>query len=218
MCHYGKSWCYYGNHPSENRQLWEEYQPHAQKLIKESDNDDSVHRMHLADMIGKSLLKNGRSEEAEDCLSRYVNLLYDNFGRADPKLLSYESWLARAYRRSGQPWKAIDILQPVMVKYERKMPKPDEDRPMAKSELGRSYQGVGLFKDAIKHLQHVVEVESQLLQPNPKLRHSRLTTQIQLALSYFADREFNEAIDRLEGILGTDDEDIARDDWLLVTP
>lgn len=60
--------------------------------------------------------------------------------------------------------------------------------------------------------------KSQLLQPNPGLRRFRLTTQIELAISSFGDRQFNEVIDRLEGILGTDDEDIARDDWLRVTP
>ncbi|KAH7141277.1 hypothetical protein B0J13DRAFT_556557 [Dactylonectria estremocensis] len=199
--------------PRGEKQLWKEFLPHAQKILRDSD-DDSEERIRLSHRVGKGLMKHEQVSEATACFNRCLNLLYAKYGKADPKVLSDEYNIARAYRKSRQSKKALELIQEVVNKSKGSKAVTKENQVLYEYELGRCYQDNKDYKKAISTLQNVVEMEGQMLPPDDI---SLIESQLQLAISFRKDGQSQETtIQILEGIVGRSVTALPRDDKVRV--
>ncbi|KAH7152831.1 hypothetical protein EDB81DRAFT_789809 [Dactylonectria macrodidyma] len=196
--------------PRGEKQLWREFLPHAQKVLRESEEDDSEERIRLSHRVGKGLMKHEHVMEATACFNRCLKLLYAKYGRTDQKVLSDEYNIARAYRKSKQSKKALELIQEVVNKSKGSKAVTKENQVLYEYELGRCYQDNKDFKNAILTLQNVVEMEGKMLPPDDI---SLIESQLQLAISLKKDGQPPATtIEILEGIVGRSMTVLPRDD------
>jgi hypothetical protein len=122
----------------ENREVWRAYLPHASRLMRFKDNNDTAAAAALALGLGVCLKEDGRNGEAvlwlkQSCEWRETYLIED-----DPDRLASQHELAGAYQANGQISEAVTLLEHV-VKIREKLAEDHPSRLASQHVLAMVY-------------------------------------------------------------------------------
>ena len=175
----------------ESRFLWQEYLPHASRLLRLS--PDSPERFQLLYWVGRCLLEGGRTRESIRCLEQVYEsrrrLPEDNFSR-----LSTQHLLGMAYTSNGRLSEAVDLLKKTYDVRVRILPEDHINRLATQDRLAAAYLSTGQVAEAIELLRHAVKVRETRDEDHPH----RLISQSELASAYLVNGQVEEAIQMLE--------------------
>lgn len=106
--------------------------------------------------------------------------------------------LANAYRSSGQPQKAVHLLEYIVEIRENREGLESEDTIWAQHELGNANFRNGQFERAAPLLEQVVHIRRRKLD---RAHLNRLTSEYQLGRAYIETNQFEKAADILQQVL-----------------
>ncbi|KAI7764856.1 hypothetical protein LZL87_013839 [Fusarium oxysporum] len=157
----------------ENRELWQQYLPHALRVLRRSEGAESEELPHLG-CLAKEALK----------LLKHIVAIYEKISVEDnPDRLDAQCALAMVYQANGQAKEALKLLKYVVAIYEKISVEDNPNRLAAQISLAGVYQANGQVKEALELLEHAVAIcEKTLAEDHPL----RLTAQHQLATTYQA--------------------------------
>ena len=179
-----------------NREIWNDYLPHAARIDKDEQCQDTWERSKLCLKVGECLYVDGKMKEAviwlqESCKWRDRNLTQDD---ADRLLSQHE--LAVAYRANGQVKEAMELLERVIT-IEEVVAEDHPNRLASQHMLATAYRSNGQVKEAIELLERVVTIQEVLAEDHP----DRLASQYELARAYRSNGQVKEAIELLERVV-----------------
>ncbi|KAH8595400.1 hypothetical protein B0O99DRAFT_741246 [Bisporella sp. PMI_857] len=181
-----------------NRQVWQNYTPHAFRLLYRSKAYETNERFDLFFQVGLCLGRNRRFKDAINCLEEVFEWRKVHFLEEETERLTSEHELARAYFEDRRIKEAIEIFEHV-VKVGRKTLKEEDHKQLtSEHELARAYFEDRRIKEAIEILEHVVEVEEKTLEEED---HSRLKSEHALVSAYLEDTRIKEAIGIFEHVV-----------------
>ncbi|RKL32598.1 hypothetical protein BFJ72_g10541 [Fusarium proliferatum] len=180
----------------EKRELWQQYMPHALRLVTNTDGAEPRGICLLGDKVSRCLVIDGQTRQAVHILESVVEVQKKVLAENDPDRLTLEHELAFAYRRDGQMKQAIELLEYV-VAMRADLAENSPSRLTSQHELASAYTSNGQTKQAIELLEHVVEMRADLAENNP----DRLASLYQLALAYHSNGQIKEAIELLEHVV-----------------
>jgi tetratricopeptide (TPR) repeat protein len=183
----------------ENRYVYQQYLPHAQRLLDITDGIENKDICELGYKVGECLLIEGQAERAIHRLKRVDRINEHTLEENHHDRLSTQRSLATAYLINGQLQDGIRLLEHV-VDIQKGMLK--EDNPnllVSQSRLAQAYGGNGQNQQAIKLMEHVVMIQGKLAEDS----NDRLSSQHMLANIYRENGQINEAIELLEYVVAT---------------
>ncbi|KAK2135897.1 hypothetical protein NOF04DRAFT_1378044 [Fusarium oxysporum II5] len=191
-----------------NRDLWQQYLPHALRLLGAAGcmENEGGHKLGLS--VGRCLLVDGRMMEAVSALKHVVEIRERILEEDHPDRLTSEHELAGAYLYNGQTKKAVEMLEHVVKTRERISAEDHPDRLASEHELARAYLYDGQTKKAIEMLEHVVKIEARILE---KDHPDQLTSEHELAGAYLADGQTKKAVEMLEHVVEIQERILAED-------
>ncbi|KAM0283970.1 hypothetical protein ACHAO9_009499 [Fusarium lateritium] len=181
----------------ENREVYQQYLPHAQRLLDIINSSENIQACVLGYHVGIGLMIEGYPERAIDRL-KHVNkiskhtLSEDRHGR-----LWTQNALAYAYNKNGQFQMTIEMLEPIIAIEKNIQTEDDQILLRLQMELASAYLQNGQIQEAIGLLEPVVAILGTLAENNM----DRLTSQHQLARAYLKNGRLKEAIELLEHVV-----------------
>ncbi|EXL95034.1 hypothetical protein FOIG_12469 [Fusarium odoratissimum NRRL 54006] len=200
-----------------NRDLWQQYLPHALRLLGAAGcmENEGGHKLGLS--VGRCLLVDGRMMEAVSALKHVVEIRERILEEDHPDRLTSEHELAGAYLYNGQTKKAVEMLEHVVKTRERISAEDHPDRLASENELAGAYLADGQTKKAIEMLEHVVKIEARILEVKIEARilekdhPDQLTSEHELAGAYLADGQTKKAVEMLEHVVEIQERILAED-------
>ncbi|KAF4339541.1 kinesin light chain [Fusarium beomiforme] len=147
----------------ENRELWQQYMPHALRLLTNMDGAKPDDFGFLGYKVGGCLLIDGRIRQAVAVLESVVAIEGTIFAENDQSLLKSQHYLASAYQSNGQIEEAAKLLEHVVAMRETTLAESHPDRLTSEHLLGVVYEADGQFEKAVKLFRHVVAVRADVL-------------------------------------------------------
>jgi DNA polymerase III delta prime subunit len=174
-----------------NRSKWRRLFPHAQYALSHSladDNDDE--RLRLASKFARTLLSDGRYEEAEELFVEVMETRKRVLGDEHPDTLTSMANLAATYRNQGR-WNEAEKLE-VQVMETRKRVLGDEhpDTLRSMANLASTYWNQGRWNEAEKLEVQVMETGKRVLGDE---HPDTLRSMANLAATYSNQGRWNEA-------------------------
>jgi hypothetical protein len=174
-----------------NRSKWRRLFPHAQYALSHSladDNDDE--RLRLASKFARTLLSDGRYEEAEELFVEVMETRKRVLGDEHPDTLTSMANLAATYRNQGR-WNEAEKLE-VQVMETRKRVLGDEhpDTLRSMANLAATYWNQGRWNEAEKLEVQVMETGKRVLGDE---HPDTLRSMANLAATYSNQGRWNEA-------------------------
>ncbi|KAJ4027384.1 hypothetical protein NW756_014527 [Fusarium oxysporum] len=126
-----------------NRDLWQQYLPHALRLLGAAGcmENEGGHKLGLS--VGRCLRVDGRIMEAVSALEHVVKIRERILEEDHPDQLTSEHELAGAYIDDGQTKKAVEMLEHVVKIKARVLEKDHPDRLTSEHELAGAYLADG---------------------------------------------------------------------------
>ncbi|VUC24625.1 unnamed protein product [Clonostachys rosea] len=181
----------------ENRELWRQFLPHALRALQ---NTELSHESsELGHLVGISLLKDRRDQEAVEVLERVFQFKNEALAEDDPSRLASQHVLAIAYKNNGQIGEAVHLLESVTL-IESALAEDDPSRLAPQHVLATAYRDNGQIGEAVHLLESVTLIESALAEGHP----SRLASQYALANAYRKNGQVEEAVSLLEKVVFID--------------
>jgi tetratricopeptide (TPR) repeat protein len=191
-----------------NREVWRQYMPHAIRLLKSLDGDESKDACKLGYWVGRCLQEDGRVRQAVGILESVVAIEETTLAEDHPSRLASQHELARTYRANGQITEAIELLEHVVAIRETTLAEDHPSRLASQHELAGTYQANGQITEAIELLEHIVAIrETILAEDHP----DRLASQHALALVYQANGQIAEAAKLIEHVVSIRETILAED-------
>ncbi|KAM0542036.1 hypothetical protein ACHAO7_010158 [Fusarium culmorum] len=192
----------------ENREVWRQYLPHALRLLRSMDSDESEDACKLGYWVGRCLHVDGKIRQAVGILGRVVAVEKTTVAEDHPSRLASQHALARAYQADGQIKEAVKLLEHVVAVRETTLVEDHPSRLASQHKLAGAYRANGQIKEAVKLLEHVVTVEkTTLVEDHP----SRLASQHALAGAYRANGQIKEAVKLLEHVVAVRETTLVED-------
>ncbi|KAH7236553.1 P-loop containing nucleoside triphosphate hydrolase protein, partial [Fusarium tricinctum] len=184
-------------HHWESREVYQQYLPHAQRLLDNTDKFENGAACGLGQKVGLCLLAEGYIERAMHML-KHVDMIQERkLPESDRRRLETQFTLACTYMGSGQNQEAIRLLGHV-DNIQREILKEDDPRRLGTQlQLAIGYRNNGQFQESIELLEHVVAIQGKLTEGNK----DRLASQSLLAATYVEVGRVEEAIDLQEYVI-----------------
>lgn len=163
----------------ENRALWQEYMPHAKKVLEHTPNEH-ISAVNLSYRVGRCIMAEGRIHDALDLFKYVVARRKETLSEDDDRLLDSQHGLALAYNASGQPKEGIALMEYV-VHMRESYAEDNVSRLVSQHELGGMYIFDERPRDGIIILEKVISIQSKTLSKDDS---SILLSQQLLATAY----------------------------------
>ncbi|KAI1015348.1 hypothetical protein LB504_010967 [Fusarium proliferatum] len=180
----------------EKRDLWQQYMPHALRLITNTDVAKARDRSLLGEKVGVCLIREGQTRQAVHTLESVVEIQRKVLAEDDTSRLILEHQLGSAYVANGQIKEAIELLEHV-VAITADLAENNPRRLASQHELGSAYASNGQTKEAVNLLEHVVAMRADLAENSP----DRLASQHLLGSAYASNGQIKEAVNLLEHVV-----------------
>ncbi|KAF5699101.1 hypothetical protein FMUND_14909, partial [Fusarium mundagurra] len=190
----------------ENREVWQQYLPHAIRLLRCSDGEWSEELCKLGFWVGRCLLVDGRVTEAVEQLEHVVTVQGTTLAENHPRRLASQHALAGVYEANGQIAEAVKLLEHVVAVEGTTLAENHPSRLASQHALAGVYEANGQIAEAVKLLEHVVQVRETTLAEN---HPSRLASQHALAGVYRANGQIAEAVKLLEHVVAVKETTLA---------
>ncbi|SCV39880.1 related to ankyrin 3 [Fusarium fujikuroi] len=181
----------------EKRDLWQQYMPHALRLITNTDVAKARDRSLLGEKVAACLMREGQTRQAVHILESVDEIQRKVLAEDDTSRLILEHQLGSAYVLNGQMKEAIELLEHV-VAITADLAENNPRRLASQHQLASAYAFNGQIKEAVNLLEHVVAVGIDILAEN---HPQRLSSQHQLAWAYRSNGQIKEAIGLLEHVV-----------------
>ncbi|KAF2147983.1 TPR-like protein [Myriangium duriaei CBS 260.36] len=194
----------------KNRKTWQEWLPHAIRLVEDCKETGLEEKYSLCRRIGLCLYEDGRYEECLHFILEHYKWNRIHLEENTPIFLEFQHYLAKVYIENSQTAQAIDMLEQVVAVRKRTTIEDDTALLDSQHELARAYRHRGEFSKAINLMEHVVLVRQKSL---PEVDPDLLASQHVLALLeyYHADRA-PEGMRLMEHIVAIEERTLQKDD------
>jgi len=181
-----------------NHNQWQEYMPHALKLVQRNRENDMEERYDLYFWMGRCLQVDGRIREAVECFKKCCSWRENTLDATHPDRLASQHALAVAYEENGQVPEAAALLKKVVAIYETTLDETHPSRLASQHALAVAYEANGQVPEGVAMLKKVVAIrETTLDETHP----DRLASQHALAVAYEANGQVSEAVALLRKVV-----------------
>ncbi|KAG5655125.1 hypothetical protein KAF25_001898, partial [Fusarium avenaceum] len=206
------------NNKWEDREVYQQYLPHAQRLLDYTDGveneaawmlkEDDLERSGSQRWLSHTYIMNGQIQEAIGLLEEIASSIQGKTAEDNRERLISQHQLGVAYLENGQSKEAIELLRYVVARRKETLPQDHPNQLGSQHELAMAYLDNGQVNKAIGILEYVVARKKETL---PENHPEQLVSQHGLGRAYLSNGQSKEAIELLEFVVARKKETLPED-------